>query len=114
MFTLGVDRFSEDIERMMGFKPGLYWRLCWKFVSPAFLLVREIRNIQVVTLGWFSCTGIMVFTIHHRGLGSVNSSSGSGLYITTQREGVIREDRLNLLASSSLAGEISSVQLHMH
>jgi len=36
----GVDRFSEDIERMMGFKPGLYWRLCWKFVSPAFLLVR--------------------------------------------------------------------------
>ncbi|MGH0133598.1 UNVERIFIED_CONTAM: hypothetical protein FKN15_053081 [Acipenser sinensis] len=37
----GVDRFSEDIERMMGFKPGLYWRLCWKFVSPAFLLVRR-------------------------------------------------------------------------
>uniref|UniRef100_A0AAX7SHL5 Transporter n=1 Tax=Astatotilapia calliptera TaxID=8154 RepID=A0AAX7SHL5_ASTCA len=36
----GVDRFSEDIERMMGFKPGLYWRLCWKYVSPAFLLVR--------------------------------------------------------------------------
>ncbi|KAK1891047.1 Sodium-dependent noradrenaline transporter [Dissostichus eleginoides] len=35
----GVDRFSEDIERMMGFKPGLYWRLCWKFVSPAFLLM---------------------------------------------------------------------------
>lgn len=35
----GVDRFSEDIERMMGFKPGLYWRLCWKFVSPLFLLV---------------------------------------------------------------------------
>ncbi|KAG7250375.1 hypothetical protein CRUP_004438, partial [Coryphaenoides rupestris] len=34
----GVDRFSEDIERMMGFKPGLYWRLCWKFVSPTFLL----------------------------------------------------------------------------
>lgn len=36
----GVDRFSEDIQRMMGFKPGLYWRLCWKFVSPVFLLVR--------------------------------------------------------------------------
>uniref|UniRef100_A0A8C8A1V8 Transporter n=1 Tax=Oryzias sinensis TaxID=183150 RepID=A0A8C8A1V8_9TELE len=34
----GVDRFSEDIEQMMGFKPGLYWRLCWKFVSPVFLL----------------------------------------------------------------------------
>uniref|UniRef100_A0A6Q2XPP0 Transporter n=1 Tax=Esox lucius TaxID=8010 RepID=A0A6Q2XPP0_ESOLU len=41
----GVDRFSEDIERMMGFKPGLYWRLCWKFVSPTFLLVVVIASI---------------------------------------------------------------------
>uniref|UniRef100_A0AAQ5X419 Transporter n=1 Tax=Amphiprion ocellaris TaxID=80972 RepID=A0AAQ5X419_AMPOC len=39
-----VDRFSEDIERMMGFKPGLYWRLCWKFVSPAFLLFVVIAS----------------------------------------------------------------------
>uniref|UniRef100_A0A8C9VR47 Transporter n=1 Tax=Scleropages formosus TaxID=113540 RepID=A0A8C9VR47_SCLFO len=41
----GVDRFGEDIERMMGFKPGLYWRLCWKFVSPAFLLFVVIASI---------------------------------------------------------------------
>ncbi|KAI5088740.1 sodium-dependent noradrenaline transporter [Silurus meridionalis] len=41
----GVDRFSEDIEQMMGFKPGLYWRLCWKFVSPVFLLVVVIASI---------------------------------------------------------------------
>uniref|UniRef100_A0A8C1VHM7 Transporter n=1 Tax=Cyprinus carpio TaxID=7962 RepID=A0A8C1VHM7_CYPCA len=41
----GVDRFSEDIERMMGFKPGIYWRLCWKFVSPAFLLLAVIASI---------------------------------------------------------------------
>ncbi|KAK6480169.1 sodium-dependent noradrenaline transporter-like [Huso huso] len=41
----GVDRFSEDIERMMGFKPGLYWRLCWKFVSPAFLLFVVVASI---------------------------------------------------------------------
>uniref|UniRef100_A0A8C6TLS1 Transporter n=1 Tax=Neogobius melanostomus TaxID=47308 RepID=A0A8C6TLS1_9GOBI len=34
----GVDRFSDDIEQMMGFRPGLYWRLCWKYVSPIFLL----------------------------------------------------------------------------
>uniref|UniRef100_A0A8C9EQG9 Solute carrier family 6 member 2 n=1 Tax=Pavo cristatus TaxID=9049 RepID=A0A8C9EQG9_PAVCR len=41
----GVDRFSEDIQQMMGFKPGLYWRLCWKFVSPAFLLFVVIVSI---------------------------------------------------------------------
>uniref|UniRef100_A0A4W3K5X4 Transporter n=1 Tax=Callorhinchus milii TaxID=7868 RepID=A0A4W3K5X4_CALMI len=34
----GVDRFSNDIEKMIGKRPGLYWRLCWKFVSPCFLL----------------------------------------------------------------------------
>lgn len=44
---LGVDRFSEDIQKMMGFKPGLYWRLCWKFVSPAFLLV-SVSNYSIM------------------------------------------------------------------
>uniref|UniRef100_A0A3B4Y9J9 Transporter n=1 Tax=Seriola lalandi dorsalis TaxID=1841481 RepID=A0A3B4Y9J9_SERLL len=34
----GVDRFSDDIEEMIGQRPGRYWRLCWKFVSPCFLL----------------------------------------------------------------------------
>ncbi|MBN3290664.1 SC6A2 protein, partial [Polypterus senegalus] len=43
--TEGVDRFSEDIERMMGFRPGLYWRLCWKFVSPMFLLFVVVASI---------------------------------------------------------------------
>uniref|UniRef100_A0A6Q2YWX0 Transporter n=1 Tax=Esox lucius TaxID=8010 RepID=A0A6Q2YWX0_ESOLU len=28
----GVDRFSDDIEEMIGQRPGLYWRLCWKYV----------------------------------------------------------------------------------
>ncbi|XP_053762093.1 sodium-dependent noradrenaline transporter isoform X2 [Panthera pardus] len=48
----GVDRFSNDIQQMMGFKPGLYWRLCWKFVSPAFLLfvvVMSVVNFKPLT-----------------------------------------------------------------
>ncbi|KAF6079465.1 solute carrier family 6 member 2 [Phyllostomus discolor] len=48
----GVDRFSNDIQQMMGFKPGLYWRLCWKFISPAFLLfvvVVSIINFKQLT-----------------------------------------------------------------
>uniref|UniRef100_A0A8C6WNY7 Transporter n=1 Tax=Neogobius melanostomus TaxID=47308 RepID=A0A8C6WNY7_9GOBI len=43
----GVDRFSDDIEQMMGFRPGLYWRLCWKYVSPIFLLVRTLQYITI-------------------------------------------------------------------
>lgn len=56
MPTPGVDRFSEDIERMMGFKPGIYWRLCWKFVSPAFLLVRGLYK-TLNMLHWAGNTG---------------------------------------------------------
>lgn len=50
----GVDRFSNDIQQMMGFKPGLYWRLCWKFVSPAFLLV---CSVWLGILGEGACLG---------------------------------------------------------
>ncbi|KAK7913482.1 hypothetical protein WMY93_013693 [Mugilogobius chulae] len=45
----GVDRFSDDIEQMMGFRPGLYWRLCWKYVSPAFLLFVVIASTVTAT-----------------------------------------------------------------
>lgn len=34
----GVDRFCNDIKQMVGFSPGIYWRVCWKFVAPLFLL----------------------------------------------------------------------------
>jgi len=34
----GTKRFCEDIQDMIGFKPGIYWRVCWRFVAPMFLL----------------------------------------------------------------------------
>lgn len=34
----GTERFCEDIRDMIGFKPGLYWRVCWRFAAPSFLL----------------------------------------------------------------------------
>lgn len=37
----GTDRFCADIKDMIGFKPGIYWRVCWKFVAPLFLMVRH-------------------------------------------------------------------------
>ena len=41
LFT-GLKRFSDDVEEMLGFRPGLYWRICWKFVSPTFIIVSKI------------------------------------------------------------------------
>ncbi|XP_055531694.1 sodium-dependent dopamine transporter isoform X2 [Wyeomyia smithii] len=34
----GTQRFCDDIRDMIGFSPGIYWRVCWKFVAPLFLL----------------------------------------------------------------------------
>uniref|UniRef100_A0A182QPG6 Transporter n=1 Tax=Anopheles farauti TaxID=69004 RepID=A0A182QPG6_9DIPT len=34
----GTERFCNDIKDMIGFAPGIYWRVCWKFVAPLFLL----------------------------------------------------------------------------
>ncbi|KAL6447802.1 hypothetical protein ACFW04_000140 [Cataglyphis niger] len=34
----GTDRFCADIKDMIGFRPGVYWRVCWKFVAPLFLM----------------------------------------------------------------------------
>ncbi|XP_012577185.1 PREDICTED: sodium-dependent dopamine transporter [Condylura cristata] len=41
----GVRQFSEDIKQMTGQRPSLYWRLCWKFVSPCFLLFVVVVSI---------------------------------------------------------------------
>lgn len=37
----GIQRFCRDIHMMLGFKPGLYFRACWLFLSPATLLVTK-------------------------------------------------------------------------
>ncbi|BES95894.1 transporter [Nesidiocoris tenuis] len=41
----GVDRFSSDIELMLGHRPGLFWRLCWAYISPTFLLVIFVTSL---------------------------------------------------------------------
>ena len=38
----GLDRFSEDLEAMLGHRPGRYWMVCWKFVAPVFLVVSMV------------------------------------------------------------------------
>lgn len=38
----GIQRFCRDIHMMLGFKPGIYFRACWLFLSPATLLVTGV------------------------------------------------------------------------
>ncbi|XP_047635003.1 sodium-dependent proline transporter [Phacochoerus africanus] len=41
----GIQRFCRDIHLMLGFKPGLYFRACWLFLSPATLLALLVYSI---------------------------------------------------------------------
>uniref|UniRef100_A0A4W6GCB5 Transporter n=1 Tax=Lates calcarifer TaxID=8187 RepID=A0A4W6GCB5_LATCA len=33
----GIKRFSNDVQAMLGKAPGLFWKVCWVAISPAFL-----------------------------------------------------------------------------
>uniref|UniRef100_T1J2K8 Transporter n=1 Tax=Strigamia maritima TaxID=126957 RepID=T1J2K8_STRMM len=33
----GTKRFSDDVQRMLGFRPGLFWIISWNFISPLFI-----------------------------------------------------------------------------
>ncbi|CAG5055151.1 unnamed protein product [Parnassius apollo] len=75
----GLKRFSDDVEEMLGFRPGIYWRICWKFISPIFiigvvvfgLLYQQPLQYQhytyppwAVVLGWgLACSSILMIPI---------------------------------------------------
>lgn len=44
----GTDNFARDIEKMIGKRPGLFWRICWKYISPVFLLVGVLLKFLTV------------------------------------------------------------------
>lgn len=35
----GVNRLCRDVEFMIGHRPGVYWRLCWGFLTPILMIV---------------------------------------------------------------------------
>ncbi|KAK2164368.1 hypothetical protein LSH36_65g08008 [Paralvinella palmiformis] len=37
-WVYGMQEFCDDFKKMLGFRPNLYWRICWKFISPLFIL----------------------------------------------------------------------------
>jgi len=49
-YVYGLRRFSDDIELMTGSRPGLYWLVCWKFVSPLAMTAILVASVLDVAL----------------------------------------------------------------
>ncbi|XP_033747389.1 sodium-dependent serotonin transporter-like [Pecten maximus] len=41
----GVQRFSNDIKSMVGFEPGIFWKVCWVAICPISLLLLFVLSI---------------------------------------------------------------------
>ncbi|XP_054620657.1 sodium-dependent neutral amino acid transporter B(0)AT1-like [Dunckerocampus dactyliophorus] len=39
VYIYGIDRFNEDVEFMTGHKPGIFWQVTWRVISPLIVLV---------------------------------------------------------------------------
>ncbi|XP_053994711.1 sodium-dependent neutral amino acid transporter B(0)AT2 [Hylaeus volcanicus] len=63
-YVYGLKRFADDIELMTGNRPGLYWLICWKYLSPLAMLsilIASIVEIMVDGSGypaWIASKGV--------------------------------------------------------
>lgn len=57
MWSYGVRPFSNDLRFMLGHEPNWYWKICWAFCCPVFLVVssrhRILFYLKVSTRGFF-------------------------------------------------------------
>lgn len=45
-------RFADDIEMMTGSRPGLYWMICWKYLSPiAMITILTASLLELASSG---------------------------------------------------------------
>ncbi|KAF5301215.1 hypothetical protein FQA39_LY10801 [Lamprigera yunnana] len=38
-YVYGCEKFIKDIYEMTGYRPGMFWRVTWKFLAPAIMLI---------------------------------------------------------------------------
>ena len=51
----GVNRFCDDLETMLGHRPGIFWRVCWSVISPMFLIVSLLTSDVGYTYIYSTC-----------------------------------------------------------
>lgn len=44
-YMYGVDRVCDDTKFMLGFRPSAFWRVCWRYVTPAIMTAIVIYSL---------------------------------------------------------------------
>ena len=37
-WVYGADRLQDNVKAMIGKRPGIWWTICWKYISPVIIL----------------------------------------------------------------------------
>ncbi|KAH3883274.1 sodium-dependent dopamine transporter-like [Dreissena polymorpha] len=93
-WAYGVDRFSSDIESMIGYHPNLYWRITWKYLAPMFLLFIMIFGLVTYTpleYGDYTYPWQANFIGWCIALSSILCIPGFAIYQFTTVKGTLRE-----------------------
>eukprot|EP00090_Calanus_glacialis_P025407 TRINITY_DN39709_c0_g1_i3.p1 TRINITY_DN39709_c0_g1~~TRINITY_DN39709_c0_g1_i3.p1 ORF type:complete len:610 (-),score=170.36 TRINITY_DN39709_c0_g1_i3:182-1954(-) len=72
MYVYGHSRFTKDIENMTGVRPGLYWQLMWRYVSPTLMAA------IIASSTYFMFTNVPVYTAWNRDTASGEKKEYSG------------------------------------
>eukprot|EP00092_Neocalanus_flemingeri_P007451 GFUD01008047.1.p1 GENE.GFUD01008047.1~~GFUD01008047.1.p1 ORF type:complete len:659 (+),score=176.58 GFUD01008047.1:50-2026(+) len=97
MYVYGHERFTNDIETMTGVRPGLYWQLMWRFVSPTLMAA------VIASSTYFMLTNKPVYTAWNR-----NTAAGEKKEYAGWSLGVAA-----LLAMSSLIPILVGLVVHL-
>ncbi|EFP12022.1 CRE-MOD-5 protein [Caenorhabditis remanei] len=116
----GVDQFSKDIRAMLGFYPGIYWRVCWTcspvFISLIFIMTvynSSFKPMQMasytfpwwsVILGWFLR---LISVLAIPGFAIIYLLSGTGSLTERFRWAITPQQRRN--SATSLAADPTQI-----
>ena len=47
VYFYGLDKFLVNIESMLGKRPNTFYIICWKYISPTFLIVSQAQQLSL-------------------------------------------------------------------
>uniref|UniRef100_T1IPV6 Transporter n=1 Tax=Strigamia maritima TaxID=126957 RepID=T1IPV6_STRMM len=55
VISLGLDKFCQDVNRMLGFKPNILLQISWKYICPVVIIALTIASWSMFTPPKYGC-----------------------------------------------------------